>query len=123
YNDSIATTPESAICALEALGPQVVLIAGGYDKGSSFTELGRTIARRARAAVLIGRTAPAIERAIRSSRPRIPVYVEASLADAVRRARALAGPGDRVALSPACASYDMFVNFEDRGRQFTRLVR
>jgi len=123
YNDSIATTPESAICALEALGPRAILIAGGYDKGTPFGELGRVIARRARAAVLIGKTASAIETAIAAARPKIPIHREATIECAVERARSLAGPGDRVLLSPACASYDMFVNFEDRGDRFTRLVR
>ena len=123
YDDSIATTPESAICALDALGPRVVLIAGGYDKGSSFAELGRSIARRARAVVLIGKTAPKIHRSIEAARGTLPVHQETSLAAAVTRARALAGPGDRVVLSPACASYDMFVNFEDRGDRFARLAR
>ncbi len=123
YNDSIATTPESAICALEALGPRAILIAGGYDKGTPFGALGRVIARRAQAAVLIGKTAAAIERAIAAARPKIPVHREPTIERAVERARSLARPGDRVLLSPACASYDMFVNFEDRGDQFTRLVR
>jgi UDP-N-acetylmuramoylalanine--D-glutamate ligase len=123
YNDSIATTPESVICALEALGPRVVLIAGGSDKGSSFEELGRAIARRAISLVLIGKMAPAIRRAVEAASPSIPVHDETSLEGAVRRARAIARPGDRVVLSPACASFDMFANFEDRGNRFTRLVR
>jgi len=123
FNDSIATTPESTICALETLGPRVVLIAGGYDKGSSFRELGRVVARRTRAAVLIGKTASAIQKAIAAADPSLPVFLEATFADAVGRARGLAEPGDRVVLSPACASYGMFVNFEERGDQFTRLVR
>jgi len=123
FNDSIATTPESTICALETLGPRVVLIAGGYDKGSSFRELGRVVARRTRAAVLIGKTASAIQKAIVAADPSLPVFLEATFADAVGRARGLAEPGDRVVLSPACASYGMFVNFEERGDQFTRLVR
>jgi UDP-N-acetylmuramoylalanine--D-glutamate ligase len=123
YNDSIATTPESVICALEALGPRVVLIAGGSDKGSSFAELGRAIARRAISLILIGKMAPAIRRAVEAASPSIPVHDESTLESAVRKARAIARPGDRVVLSPACASFDMFANFEDRGNRFTRLVR
>ncbi len=123
FNDSIATTPESTICALETLGPRVILIAGGYDKGSSFRDLGRVIARRTRAVILIGKTANAIQKAIAAADRSLPVFLETTLADAVRRARGLAESGDRVVLSPACASYGMFVNFEERGEQFTRLVR
>jgi UDP-N-acetylmuramoylalanine--D-glutamate ligase len=73
--------------------------------------------------VLIGKTASAIRENIAAARPLRPIFLEATLAGAVRRARELAEAGDRVVLSPACASYDMFVNFEDRGDQFTRLVR
>jgi UDP-N-acetylmuramoylalanine--D-glutamate ligase len=123
YDDSIATTPESSICALEALGPRVILIAGGSDKGSSFTALGRAIGRRALAVVLIGKTAPALRRAIEAARPRVPIHMESSLEGALSTARSLAAPGDRVVLSPACASYDMFVNFEDRGNRFARIAR
>ena len=123
FNDSIATTPESAICALEALGPRVILIAGGSEKGSSFRHLGRVIALRSRAAILIGLTAPKIRDAIRAADREYPVTVEDSLASAVARAKQIADPGDRIVLSPACASFDMFVNFEDRGRQFTALAR
>ncbi len=123
YNDSIATTPESTICALEALGPRVILLAGGSDKGSSFTGLARVIARRTKAVVLMGKTAPAIQNALKDARASIPIHLESNLNEAVERARSLAAPGDRILLSPACASYDMFVNFEDRGNQFTRIVR
>jgi len=123
YNDSIATTPESTIRALEALGPRVVLIAGGSEKGSSYRELSRIIARRTRAVVLIGKTAPAIRGALVAARAAIPIFLESNLEAAVRRARSLAVSGDRIVLSPACASYDMFVNFRDRGNQFIRLVR
>ncbi len=123
YNDSIATTPESTIAALEALGPNVVLICGGSSKGLSYQELGRTIARRARAVVLMGRTAEEIRRAI----PKVlggPKLIDAEdLEDAVRKARALAAPGDSVVLSPASASFDMFLNFADRGARFKDIVR
>ena len=126
YNDSIATTPQSAITALEAFEEPKIIIAGGYDKKLPFDELGAGIARRAKAAVLIGQTAEKIAEAIRSASPGpAPVHTEraASLAQAVGIARRLAAPGDIVLLSPACASYDMFDNFQQRGRHFTDLVR
>ena len=126
YNDSIATTPQSAIVALEAFEEPKIIIAGGYDKKLPFDELGETIARRARAAVLMGETADKIAAAIRAavsdpSEPRIERA--SSLAQAVDIAARLADPGDVVLLSPACASYDMFDNFQQRGRMFADLVR
>ena len=102
------------------------IIAGGYDKKLPFDELGETIARRARAAVLMGETADKIAAAIRAavsdpSEPRIERA--SSLVQAVDIAARLADPGDVVLLSPACASYDMFDNFQQRGRMFADLVR
>jgi UDP-N-acetylmuramoylalanine--D-glutamate ligase len=126
YNDSIATTPQSAITALEAFAGPKVVIAGGYDKKLPFDELGARIAHRAKAAVLIGQTAEKIAAAIRSAAPGpSPVRIEraSSLAQAVDIAHALAAPGDIVLLSPACASYDMFDNFQQRGQRFADLVR
>ncbi|HVR72680.1 MAG TPA: UDP-N-acetylmuramoyl-L-alanine--D-glutamate ligase [Planctomycetota bacterium] len=122
-NDSIATTPESTIAALEALGPNVVLICGGSSKGSSFESLGRTLARRARGVVLLGETAESIRRSIPDVGGGPEVLTAVSLEDAVEKARSLARPGDRVILSPACASFDMFVNFVERGRRFKEIAR
>ena len=122
YNDSIATTPESTVAALRAIDVPVVLIAGGYDKGSSFDELGGVIAERAKALVLIGATADRIASAIRPSASDLPIFQCDTLSQAVHRATDLARKGDTVLLSPACASYDMFRNFEDRGRQFKKIV-
>lgn len=125
YNDSKATTPLSAIAALEAFEQPVIIIAGGYDKGISFDELGKRIAQRARAAVLIGQTAEKIADAIEKklTAESIKVEVAGSLNDAVDSAGKLAVSGDVVLLSPGCASYDMFDNFQQRGRQFRKLVR
>ena len=119
YNDSNATTPQSAISALEAFEQAVIIIAGGYDKKLPFDELGKKIARKAKAAILLGATAEKIASAIRNTK----VEFADSLAEAVESARALAVSGDVVLLSPACASYDMFDNFEHRGREFCKLVR
>ena len=124
YNDSIATTPESTLCAIEALGPKLVLIAGGSDKGTSFRRLGRAMALETRGVVLLGETASRIEAAVgESAAPRCVMTRASSLDEAVRAARDLARPGDAVALSPACASYDMFPHFAERGRRFKELVK
>ncbi len=124
YNDSKATTPQSAIAALEAFDQPKIIIAGGYDKELSFDELGRKIAENAKAAILIGQTAEKIADAIKAS-PKNQARTELveSLAEAVQLANQLAETGDVVLLSPACASYDMFDNFQHRGCEFIRLVR
>ncbi|MBI4586840.1 MAG: UDP-N-acetylmuramoyl-L-alanine--D-glutamate ligase [Planctomycetes bacterium] len=123
FNDSKATTPESALNAIDALGPDLILVAGGSDKGSPFRRLGYAIARRTRGAVLLGETAPKIREAIRQAHGAVPVVEARTLEEAVQGARKLARPGFRVALSPACASYDMFTNFEERGRRFKEIVQ
>ena len=129
YNDSIATTPQSAIAALEAFEQPVIIIAGGYDKNLPYDELGVKIVERAKAAILIGQTAPKIRCAIRdaqyvmSGQPEFRIEIVDSLERAVEWAHNLAVTGDVVLLSPACASYDMFDNFEHRGKEFLNLVR
>ncbi|GAF96385.1 unnamed protein product, partial [marine sediment metagenome] len=124
YNDSIATTPQSAIAALEAFEEAKIIIAGGYDKNLPFDEFGQKIATNAKAAILIGQTAPKIANAIQHF-PEAGTKIELvdSLAEAVQSAAHLAENGDVILLSPACASYDMFDNFQHRGHEFIRLVR
>ena len=125
YNDSIATTPESVIAALHAFEGGIVLIAGGSDKGIPFDRLADEIVRHAKGVVLIGTTAPkiaALVEARRGSRAHPSVMLCDSLEEAVEKASMLARSGDVVLLSPACASYDMFRNFEDRGEQFKEVV-
>jgi UDP-N-acetylmuramoylalanine--D-glutamate ligase len=124
YNDSIATTPQSAIAALEAFEQPKIIIAGGYDKNLPFDELGEKIAAGAKAAILLGQTANKIASAIQLF-PQAGTKIQNvdSLSEAVQSAAHLAEPGDVVLLSPACASYDMFENFQQRGREFTKLVR
>jgi UDP-N-acetylmuramoylalanine--D-glutamate ligase len=125
FNDSKATTPLSAITALEAFDQPIILIAGGYDKHLPFDEFGQKIAEKAKAAILIGQTAPQIADAIRNAINKRGTRIEnvESLDEAVQSAHRLTEPGDVVLLSPACASYDMFENFEQRGREFISLVR
>ena len=144
YNDSKATTPEGAIAALDAFEKPIIIIAGGYDKNLPFDKLGEKIAQKAKAAILIGQTAPKIRCSIletrystawhglpareNTARTAVPhsesrIQIVGSLAKAVDLAHRFAVPGDVVLLSPACASYDMFENYEQRGNEFTKLVK
>jgi UDP-N-acetylmuramoylalanine--D-glutamate ligase len=123
YNDSIATTPESTLVALEAFSQPKILIAGGYDKGICFDKLGEQIAKKTKKAILIGQTAPKISECIKKNNGSDKVQIADSLESAVKLARKAAVEGDVVLLSPACASYDMFKNFQHRGNQFAELVR
>jgi UDP-N-acetylmuramoylalanine--D-glutamate ligase len=100
---------------------KIVLIAGGDGKGQDFSPLGKAVARHARAVVLIGRDGQRIGRALRVSG--VPIESAADMEDAVRHAHALAKPGDAVLLSPACASFDMFRNYEHRAQIFIAAVR
>ena len=109
---------------IELLLTTPIIIAGGADKKLSFAELGAKIAGKAKAAILIGQTAKTIAMAVRAvPYSNVPVEFASSMADAVDRARKIAAAPDVVLLSPACASYDMFDNFQHRGQEFCRLVR
>ena len=125
-NDSQGTTPYATIPAIAAYDRPAVLILGGVSKGADYAELATAVVRQARAAVLIGRAAAeigsALERAGAAKRP-LPVERAIDLDDAVRRATALAHPGDVVLLSPAAASFDMFRSYEERGEAFRAAVR
>jgi UDP-N-acetylmuramoylalanine--D-glutamate ligase len=127
YNDSIATTPESVMCALASFNGPVTLIAGGSDKGCPFDELGVMIARKVRRLILMGVTAPKIqESVVRAAHVlrRCPVILHVhDLEHAVRTAATDTVPGEVVLLSPACASFDMFRNFEERGDKFRLFAR
>jgi UDP-N-acetylmuramoylalanine--D-glutamate ligase len=98
----------------------VILIAGGDGKGQDFSDLKPVCARHARAVVLIGRDAPQIEAALDKV---VPVHHAQDMHDAVRIAKGLAQAGDVVLLSPACASFDMFRNYEHRAEVFRAAVR
>jgi len=123
YNDSIATTPESTLVALAAFDQPKILIAGGYDKGVCFKALGKAIRGHAKGVVLLGQTAQVLGHCIQEGPgPDIPVTLAATLEKAVQAAKGMAQAGDVVLLSPACASYDMFTNFQERGDAFAELV-
>jgi UDP-N-acetylmuramoylalanine--D-glutamate ligase len=120
-NDSKATNVNAVWYALESFGREkVVLIAGGRDKGNDYAALRPLVRDRARAVVALGESADKVMRDLGASAPLSEQA--ASMEDAIRRARRLARPGDVVLLSPACASFDMFENYEDRGDTFKRLV-
>jgi UDP-N-acetylmuramoylalanine--D-glutamate ligase len=120
YNDSKGTNVASTIKALESFTEPVVLIAGGLGKGQDWAPLADAARGRVTHALVIGQDAPKIAAAL--SEAGIPVTGTASLEGAVQAARALAQAGDVVLLSPACASFDMFRNFEHRGDVFKTLV-
>lgn len=119
-DDSKGTNVGATIAALEGMGAPVVLIAGGDGKGQDFAPLRSAVERHARAVVLIGRDAPLIEAAVSGV---VPVLHGRDMDDAVQRAASVARAGDVVLLSPACASFDMFKNYEHRGDVFAHAVR
>jgi UDP-N-acetylmuramoylalanine--D-glutamate ligase len=118
FNDSIATIPEAAATALAAFEPgKVIQIVGGSDKGLDPKPMVEAIARQAKAALCIGATGPAIAAALRAAgTPDVRECGE--VAAAVLEAKAIARPGDVILLSTGFASYDQFLNFEDRGDKF-----
>lgn len=118
-NDSQATIPVATMAALDAFEAPIVLIAGGKDKGLEYAELADRIAERCRAVVLIGETADELEREIDG---RVPVVRVRTMDEAVAQAASRAEPGDVVLLSPAAASFDMFVDYAARGDAFRRAV-
>lgn len=119
-NDSQATIPVAAEAALRAFDAPVVLIAGGRGKGLDYATFAETATGRCRAAVLIGETAPELEELLRG---RLDVELATSMEDAVERARELARPGDVVLLTPAAASFDMFIDYAARGDAFRDAVK
>ena len=126
YNDSIGTSPTRTMACLDSFPQKLILIAGGYDKGVPFTQLGVEITQKVKLLLLTGATAPAIRQAVEGAPgfgPGTPEIVETeNLAAAVAAARQAARPGDVVVLSPACAAFDQFKNFAERGRVFKDLV-
>ena len=120
YDDSKGTNVGATIAALTGLGRPSVLIAGGDGKGQDFSPLKPAVVEHARAVVVIGRDGPAIGRALEGSA--VPVLDAATLPDAVRLAFGVAQSGDAILLSPACASFDMFRNYEHRAEVFVDAV-
>ena len=120
-NDSKATNVNSTWYALECMETDIVWIAGGIDKGNDYTELFQLVKKKVKAVVCLGKDNKKIVDAFRE---KVPTVVEtSSMEEAVRTSYYLAQKGDTVLLSPACASFDLFNNYEDRGRQFKKAVR
>ena len=119
YNDSKATNVESASKAMEALEQPLVAIMGGTNKGSDFRVLRPLVKRKVRHLVLLGEAKDSLLEGLRGT---APVSEASGLEEAVRQAFVEALPGDAVLLAPACASFDMFRNYEERGRAFKELV-
>jgi UDP-N-acetylmuramoylalanine--D-glutamate ligase len=120
FNDSKATNVDATLKALDAFSGNVLVILGGKDKGSEYTILRDSLRRHARMVLLIGSAADKIEAHIGGV---VPIERAGTMARAVDIATANARPGDTVLLAPACASFDQFENYEQRGRVFKQLVR
>ena len=126
YNDSIASSPSRTIAGLRSFSEKVLLIAGGYDKHIPFDVLGSEVCQHVKAVYLNGATADQIRKAIEAAPQYQPGYPElidcVDFTDAVTKSAADAKPGDTVLMSPACAAFDQFKNFEVRGKYFKKLV-
>jgi len=118
-NDSKATTVESCMWALDNISSPVILIAGGKDKGVDYNIILEPLRRKVKEVILIGEAKKKLDSAFRGH---IALDEANSLEEAVQRAYFKASPGDCVLLSPMCASFDMFANYEERGRVFKRAV-
>ncbi len=126
YNDSIASSPTRVIAGLKSFNRKIILIAGGYDKKIPFEPLAEPVNTYVKTLVLMGATAEKIEKAVIET----PLYKTSglkilhasSMQEAIETARKEASPGDIISLSPACASFDMYPNFEARGKDFKARV-
>ena len=126
YNDSYSTIPETTIAAIEAFTGPKILILGGSSKASDFTALSNKIVsdKKIKAIILIGKEAQRIKKSLQAAGGFQGKLIEnlANMKDIVKSAENIAQKGDSVILSPACASFDMFANYEDRGQQFAGVV-
>lgn len=121
-NDSKGTNPDAAIKAIEAMKKDIILIAGGYDKNSSFDEFVKAFDGRVKALLLMGKTATKIKDAAEKVGFTNSIILK-DMEACVREAYRIAQPGDVVLLSPACASWDMYTSFEQRGKHFKSCVQ
>lgn len=126
YNDSIGSSPTRTLATISVFDKPVILIAGGYDKNIPFEPLAEKGYDKIKALVLLGVTKEKIKKVfdevIDERNLHLPIYMVDTLEDAVIKCREIAEEGDNVVLSPACASFDMFPNFEVRGEKFRELV-
>lgn len=127
YNDSIASSPtRTALGTLSLYDFKIILIAGGYDKKIPYDGLGSVIVDKVKYLILMGATAPKIEKAVLNAEnytENTPVIINVSnMEEAVAKAREIAVSGDIVSMSPASASFDLYKNFDERGKHFKRIV-
>ena len=126
YNDSIASSPTRTIAGLRSFDQKIILIAGGYDKKIPYEPLAPEILAHVKVLVLMGATGPRIEQAVRAlpefAASGLEILHAGSMEEAVALARDAARPGDVVSLSPASASFDLYPNFEVRGRHYKQIV-
>lgn len=126
YNDAIGTSPTRTISNLKHFKHNVILIAGGYDKNIPFDELAREGFSSIKTLVLMGNTKDKIKKAFEDEmkirNEKLPIIIADSLEDAVNKSLEAAAAGDVITLSPACAAFDMFKNFEEKGKKFKEIV-
>ena len=126
YNDSIATTPSRTMAALNAFPGGLILLAGGYDKKLSFEPMAQKVNENVKILILMGATAQTMAQTFQNhpshQKGGPQIYFVENMEQAIAKARSLAKPGDVVALSPACASFGLYHNFEERGRDFKARV-
>lgn len=126
YNDSIASSPTRTLAGIKSFKQKVILIAGGYDKKIPFDILASEGIDRIKTLIVMGNTKDKIKKAFKEEMKRsnkfVPIIEAQSLEDAVMKAYGSAVKGDIITMSPACASFDMFKNFEERGKEFKRIV-
>ncbi len=127
YNDSIATSPTRVLAGLNSFNEKLIVIAGGYDKKIPFEPMADTVCEKVKTLILMGVTAEKIEKAVEASEKydpeKLKIYHVSSMEEAVLKAREISSAGDIITLSPACASFDMYPNFEARGIHFKNLVK
>lgn len=126
YNDSIGSSPTRTLATISVFDNPVILIAGGYDKQIPFEPLAQRGYEKIKSLILLGETKDKIksvfQNVIEENHIEIPIYMVNSLEKAVDKASEISSEGDNIVLSPACASFDMFPNFEVRGNKFRKLV-
>ncbi len=120
-NDSKGTNPDASFNAIKAFDGPIIMILGGYDKGSDFDEFVQSFDDSVKGVVLMGDTAAKLKKSCQRANLN-NMYVVKDMEEAVNRAASLAKEGDTVLFSPACASWDMYNNFEERGKEFKRYV-
>ena len=127
YNDSIATSPTRVLAGLNSFNQKLIVIAGGYDKKIPFEPMADVVNEKVKVLILMGVTAEKIEKAVTGSAKYNPENLKivhvSSMEEAVSKAKEIAQNGDIVTLSPACASFDLYPNFEARGIHFKNLVK